>query len=793
VLSPSTQLGPYQILAPLGSGGMGEVYRALDSRLGREVAVKVLPSALAQDPERLARFEREARTVAALAHPNILVLHDVGNAEGVRYVVTELLQGQTLRQVLKQSPPSWRTAVEIVLDVAQGLAAAHAKGIVHRDLKPDNIFITTDGRTKILDFGLARRENDGSFASETFSTPPAVTAAGMVMGTVGYMAPEQVRGQVVDARGDVFALGCVLYEMVSGQRPFARPTPAATLAAILAEDPPDLAATGQALPRELVRVIRRCLEKRPEARFQSGGELAPALRGLRAELRPGHSHPVAAMVVVTGLLLGAAFLLEPLRHGRRSGGPTVSASARPAIESIAVMPLLDRSGDPTLAHLGTGVPRTIIRTLLEIPDLTVRPFSSVAAYATAEAVDPGRIGRQLDVEAVMVGSITQGEPSPTITVELVDVRNNRSLWLQSYDPGRDLLAMQDDILRELTAKLGWRLSAGQRERLARRPTEDTAAYLMYLEGLHLVHQFTVADIQQGIDRLERAVARDPGFALAHAALADAYIAAAYIFMQPGAAFEKARQAAAQALRLDPQLAQAQAALATVKFHVDWDWAGADHDFQEALRLDPRCAFAYDYYGWYWVARGEGDKAVAALEKAVELEPRSVLYNADLAFVYQHAHRFDAAEQQAHRTLELDPNAAMAPWVLSLVFAHRDRNYAASLEQAQTFLERDRQRPDAYAMLAWIHGMSGRPEEARQALAELERLSRHSHVRGEAWAWAYTGIGDKDRAFHHLNQACDERSPGIVFFKLDPLLDRLRDDPRFDRLLRRIGVASGRPS
>jgi serine/threonine-protein kinase len=791
LLLPSAhRLGPYEIVAPLGAGGMGEVYRARDTRLDRDVAVKILPRPFAQDPQRVARFEREARAVAALAHPSILVLHDVGTEGDVRYVVTELLEGQTLRERLQRAPLEWRKAVELVADVADGLAAAHGKDIVHRDLKPENIFLTADGRPKILDFGLARVAGTAERGADA-----TLTQYGMVLGTVGYMAPEQVCGEAADARADIFALGIVLYEAIAGRQPFARTSLAETQLAVLHEEPPAFAASDRPAPAALERLIRRCLEKKREGRFQTASDLAFALRGLMADTEGAAQRLVTVRrprpALVAGLVLGLLLVIGSIGFFSRdtTKGPDRSAAALPArtIASIAVLPLINGSRDPQAQLLGAGVPRAIIRTLLELPNLVVRPFSSVAHYAEAERLDAHEVGRQLDVEAVLAGTIAPHEQPPVITVELVDVRHNRSLWLQSYDLRQDPLFIQDDILKELAAKLDSQLSAAQRERLSRRPTQDTAAYLEYLDGLHAIQQWTVADVTRGIDRLERALARDPDFALAHASLADAYIAAAYIFMQPRVAFERARKAGVEALRCDPLLAEAHAAIATVLFHLDWDWTSARKGFEEALRLNPRCGFAYDYYGWYWIARGRADEAIAALEKAVDLEPRSVLYNADLAFVYQHGRRFDAAEVQARRTLAIDPNSSMAPWALALVHAHRDRDYAAARAQAEIFLERDRQRPDGYAMLGWVHGMSGRLDEARQMLEGLDRLA-DVYVRGEARAWIYTGMGDKDEAFRHLNQVCDERSPGIVYLKLDPLFDRLRDDPRFATLLQRIGVA-----
>jgi TolB-like protein/Tfp pilus assembly protein PilF len=793
LLPASTRLGPYEIKSPLGSGGMGEVYRARDTRLDRDVAVKILPGEFANDPYRVVRFEREARAVASLAHPSILVLHDVGTTNDLRYVVTELLEGHTLRQRIDEGPMPWRKVAEIGIAVAEGLAAAHGKGIVHRDLKPENVFLTTDGRPKILDFGIARIEAE--------SVPGAsLTQAGAMLGTIRYMAPEQIRGEVVDARSDLFALGIVLHEAIVGRHPFAREMLAETQIAILHDEPPPLAGTGRHVPITIGRVVRRCLEKSRDERFQTANDLAFALRAVLADtdlanqaaatdIAPRRTGARSRTALAMGAgIAGLAAIAFFLRDGADTHGWPAGSGAHASIASIAVLPMLDRSDLPAAKVLGEGLPRSIIRSLLDLPELTVRPFSSVAHYARADSIDPHEVGRHLDVEAVLIGSIAPHETSPVITVELIDVRRNRSLWLQAYPLDQDPLFVQDDILKELANKLGWQLSAPQRERLARRPTQDTTAYLEYLEGLHAIHEWTVADTKRGIDRLERAIARDPGFALAYGSLADAYIAAAYIFMEPRVAFEKARRAATEALGKDPGLADAHAAIATVQFHVDWDWATAEKGFREALRLNPRCTFALDYFAWYWIARGDGEKAIECLREAVRLEPRNNLYNVDLAFVYQHARHFDAAEQQARRCLEIDRRSAMAPWAMALVRAHRDKDYTEALHFARVFLERDPQRPDAYAMLGWVLGMSGDPAAGRRVLADLDRLANDVYVRGEVRAWLCTGIGDHDAAFRHLEQICEERGPGIVYLKLDPLFDRLRDDPRYAALLRRIGVA-----
>lgn len=797
MLPASTRFGPYEIVAPLGSGGMGEVYRARDTRLGREVALKLLQPDFYADAERLARFEREAKAVAALAHPNILVLYDVGTDHGVPFAVTELLEGRTLRQAMATAALPWRRACEIAAAIADGLAAAHAKGIVHRDVKPENVFLTADERVKVLDFGLAKigPAGDGG-ASATRPYDPANTAPGAVLGTAPYMPPERLRGLEVDERGDLFSLGCVLYEMLARRRPFEGKTYEELIAAILYTEPPELGDTGANLPRQLDPVVRRCLAKNPDGRFQSARDLAFALRALLADASTARPQTAFEGALRRGARLLPALFGVALASGLYCFAPALpglergagdSTSAPSPIDSIAILPLVNEARDAAAEYLCDGVPRTMIRNFLEIPELEVRPFSSVAHCARLAAPDPRAIGRQLEVAAVLAGTIALGVDGLVVTVELVDVQRNRSLWLQSYDLRQDLLAIQDDVLGAVAAKRGWQLSPPQRERLGRRPTQDTAAYLEYLEGLHAVHQWTVQDTRRGIGRLERALARDPHFALAHAALADAYIAAAYIFMEPRVAFEKARQSADEALAEDPALAEALAARATVKFHADWDWAGAERDFEEALRLNPRCAFAHDYYGWYWIARGRPDRAIAAVERAVELEPRSTLYNPDLAFVYQHARRFDDAERQARRTLEIDEQNAMAPWALALVLAHRDQDYAGALRQAEIFVERDPDRPDGLAMLGFIHGMAGEREQALAILERLERLSDVVYVRAEARAWVLAALGDLDGAFRELTHLCDERSPGIIYLRLDPMLDRVRSDPRYGELLRRVGL------
>ena len=453
------QIGHYQILAPLGAGGMGEVFRAKDSRLDREVAVKVLPSQFASDPDRKARFEREAKAVAALSHPNILSIHDYGIEQGISFAVTELLEGETLRSRIAAGPQPWRRAVEIGIALSEGLAAAHAKGIVHRDLKPENIFLTVDGRIKILDFGLARVDLKNTAMTDTTPYTPAKTDPGAVMGTAGYMSPEQVRGQTVDGRSDLFALGCVLFELLSGRRAFARETGAETMTAILHDEPPELAGSGRAVPLEVDRTIRHCLEKNPEARFHSAHDLAFALRAIMADSGP-HEMAVepaprwrAIALLVTGAVLSLLLLALFVKFLITSTGGQSGAASGPRIESLAVLPFENQSGDQYTGFLSDAVFENLINSLSEVRGLTVRPSTTVAKYK-AQPYEITALGDELKVQAVLTGKVLQYEDDLTISVALIDAQQNSHLWGRQF-PGKrsELRLLQEAMMKEIVAAL----------------------------------------------------------------------------------------------------------------------------------------------------------------------------------------------------------------------------------------------------------------------------------------------------------------------------------------------------
>jgi len=561
-LSPSARLGPYEIVSPLGAGGMGEVYRARDSRLGREVAIKVLPEHLAGNPRALARFEREARAVAALSHPNILAIHDFGAQEGVVYAVTELLEGETLRARLERSPLGWRKAVEVGVALADGLAAAHAKDITHRDLKPENIFLTSDGRVKILDFGLARAGP---------ATPDDQTEPGTVLGTVGYMSPEQVRGEPADARSDIFALGCVLYEMVAGQRAFRRPTAPETMTAILNDDP---APVGREVPPELDRVIAHCLEKSPPQRFQSAHDVAFALRAMR--------EPAVAMPRPRRWVIRAVLALLPVAGffywlNRPAG----------AIDSLAVLPFVNAVGDPNAEYLSDGITENLINTLSQLPQLRVTARTLAFRYKGPQ-VDPQKAGRDLHVRAVLTGRVMERDGALNVQADLVNVDDGSQLWGRQYSRKfSDILTLQEEIAREVSEKLHLKPTVEQQKRLAKRSTENVEAYQLYLKGRYYWNRRTEQTLKRSVEYFQQAIDRDPGYALAYAGLADCYsVYSVYQVESPRESGPKAKAAATKALEIDDTVSEAHASLAYTKMHYERDWAGAEREFLRSNRTRP---------------------------------------------------------------------------------------------------------------------------------------------------------------------------------------------------------------
>jgi len=758
-LASGSRLGPYEILSPLGAGGMGEVYRARDTRLAREVAIKVLPERFASDADLVRRFEQEARAVAALSHPNVLTLFDIGH-EGTRfYVVTELLEGETLRTRLASAAPSWKKAVEISIAVAEGLSAVHSRGIVHRDLKPENIFLTSDGRVKILDFGLARQAPVPSAPDNASSAPTAVTGteAGWTMGTVGYMPPEQVRGERVEVPGDLFALGCVLYEIATGRRPFTGRTPAEVMASVLRDPAPDLAAADPEAPPELCRVLAHCLEKEPGLRFQSARDFVFALRAV----------------------------------ADAAAGPRISSGKRRAIESIAVLPLANASGDAEAEYLSDGITDTIIARLSRLAGLRVMSRSGVFRFK-GPGVDPIAAGRELGVGAVVSGRVLHRGDDLVIRVELVDLADGSQLWGESYNRKMaDVFAVENEIATQISENLRLKLSGEEKRSLTRGATENPEAYRLYLQGLFFWNKRTGEGIHRGIEFFRRAIDADPSYALAYVGIAHCYdVLGFHAIEPPGDTFPKAKAAARRALELDPTLAEAGVPLAYVNFYYDWNWPGAQSEIVRCIQRLPADATAHNYYASFLSAVGRFDEGLLMWRRAQELDPLAPIVRAGAGRHFVFARRYEEAIREAQRALELDPAFPVALGVIGTASTQLSRHDAAieALRKAIEPSDSTRYRAD----LAHALARAGRADEARATIAGLDALAKTRYVCPYYLAPAHAALGEIETAFSRLEAAFAERSNGMTYLSVDPNLDELRPDPRFADLMRRVGLVQPPP-
>jgi eukaryotic-like serine/threonine-protein kinase len=789
-LTAGTRLGPYEVLGPLGAGGMGEVYLARDPRLGRDVAIKVLPSHLANDPDALKRFEREARAVAALSHPNILAIFDVGSDQGLTYAVMELLEGETLRDRLRRGAMPWREAVDIAASIGDALSTAHAKGVIHRDLKPENIFLTSEGRAKVLDFGLARHALAAADSDET----AAATQPGTIMGTVGYMSPEQVRGRVAEAPSDIFSLGCVLYEMVAGRRAFARETAAQTMAAIIEQPVASLADSDRQVPRELDRTLARCLEKDPRARIQSARDLAFALRDLTTGAaadgtvtfsRARFSVPLwipAVLAVVLGVA-GYAW-----RYGVGSGGT----------DSIAILPFVNASGNADMDYLGDGITESLINSLSQIPNLAVISRNAVFRYK-GRVTDAQEIGRSLNVKAVLTGRVAQRGDGLSISAELVDVRNNRQLWGDQFNRKlNDLQAVQEEIATEISGKLQFRLTGEEKQRLAKRYTQNAEAYQLYLKGRYYWNKKTADGFNRGIEYFQKAIELDPNYAPAYAGIATSYTNLAnynFALLAPKDAWPKAKAAATRAIEIDDTLAAGHAALALVEYQWEWDWPTAEKEFQRALTIDPGSPSTYEpspastnhWYSHFLMTMKRTQESFRTGRQALALDPIDLANNAHQGWYYLWTREYDRAIDPLKKAIELDPTFPVPQWYLGLAF-EQTRSYDEAIAQLQNCVRITNGWPSMMALLGHAYAVAGRRAEAQTTLDQLSALSSQRYVPSYSVAAIYAALGQTDQAFTWLERAYDEHDSWMDYLGLDPRLDGLRSDARFADLLRRMKLS-----
>ena len=744
MLAPNTRLGPYRIVGPLGAGGMGEVYRAHDERLERDVAIKVLPPEMASSAEALARFEREAKAVAALSHPGILAVHDVGSENGVAYMVTELLEGKTLREQLAGEALSAPRAAAWGAEMADAVGAAHTRGIVHRDLKPENIFVTTDGRLKILDFGLARRH----VIEQASDAPTAklLTRAGTVLGTISYMSPEQVRGDVATPASDLFSLGVILNEMVSGMRPFDRQTAPDTMSAILRDEP-------RVAKSDLAPVIRRCLEKEPGRRFSSAKELGEALRARGAS---PVAHRISGWVfpAIVAVLIAAVALFSAREFRSHS------AAQRHA---IAVIPF---GASEQEVYVSDGMTDAVIDALARVPKLRVMARSATERYRGG--ADPRKIADDLHVDALVTGRLRGNE----LDVELT-AADGTHVWGSHYqaDPAAPQQA-QSRLIADLARQFG---ATAPR---VRHSTDDPEAYRLYLRARYAWNKRDAASLRRSIDLYNQAIERDPSFALAYSGLADSWAVIGTFAEMPGSeTFPKAKAAAMKAVELDDSIAEAHTSLAYAKHYWDHDWKGAEEEYRKAIALNPNYATAHQWYSELLTALGRFPQARQEIDRAIDLDPLSGIITSvkiwNLYMARDYAGAIAAGKQATSDFVEFGQ-----AWAY-LARAYSDggdpRAAIATFDQAPKTAS-----PIIEAWRAYAYAKAGQPAKTAEIAAKLEKLG--TAMNPYYLAYPYAALGRKEEAIAALQRALEEHDEQLVWLKVDPALDSLRADPRFQKIL-----------
>ncbi len=741
------EISHYKIIDKIGGGGMGIIYRAEDTRLKREVALKFLPPDLTRDPEARERLVREAQAASALDHPSICTVYEINQtADEQMYIAMAYYPGETLREKIEAGPLKYDQVFEITIEIVRGLEKAHEKGVIHRDIKPANIIVTDDGFIKIVDFGLA------ILSGQTHLTSDGV----MFVGTVNYMSPEQAGDEMIDQRTDIWSLGLVMYEMITGQYPFKGSNPQSVIYSILHDSPEPIKEHIEDIPENFRKIIEKCLEKNPEERYQSMSALLEDLVRLQrgSDLKPEEN-------------------------------VQVKVDKKP---SVAVLPFENLSDDRNQEYFCDGITDEIIHTLGHVDGLRVLARASVFTFKH-QPPDIKKIGRQLDVNHILQGSVRSAGGRLRIFVELINVVDGYTIWSERYDrKGEDVFSIQDDISRCIVENLRGKLLGEEKEMPGSHTTQNIKAYHFYLQGYYFLNKRSSTALKKGRDYLQQAIDLDPSYTPAYVGLADAYILfAGYELMPPVEAYSQAREALQLALQQDDSLAWGHAMLAIVLWEDSRDPVAAEKEFHQAIDLAPGRALLHHAYAEFLSLRGRYKQALTEVNLALELDPLSLISHVLKGFIYYLMRRFDQAIKHYHAVIEMDPNFITARCELGMTLIQH-RKFKEGLEALGKAFELSNGSPMYISRLAYGLGISENREKAKMWLKKIEKMTRKTYVSPFSYAVIYLGLGDKEKAISCLEKAFDEKIYHMLLLKVDPLFDSVRSDPRIKALLSKMGFS-----